>query len=449
MKKTILFFILLWSVNCVAQGTWHNLDGGVVCDTNIGNCYPSVMAICADTINNVLYVGGLFNKAGNIEQLSIAKWDGTNWDALPQEIANEPDAMIMYKGELYVGDALAGDVSVFNGNSWYSLPSVNGEVYCFSIFNDTLYAGGTFTTNDSGTALNNIAKWSGTDWQPLGTGIGGVEVNAMDVFNDSLFVGGYFTSAGNQSTKGIAKWDGANWWTVGGGIGDYNFPGMVNALEIFNDKLYAGGDFDSAGGKLIKGIGVWNSTNWDTLPSAASTEIFALKSFYGYLFIGGAGDYIYKYDGINVGILNSGVNALVYSLATWNDSLYIVGEFNIAGWEGSSNEDTIGKTITANHIVGWTPDTATGIKQEVLTNYQLTISPNPFSQQTTFQFSQPITNNTQLILYDLTGREVENYTISSGAKNLIIKRNNLPAGMYFYKISGTPILTGKIVIIEE
>jgi hypothetical protein len=84
----------------------------------------------------------------------------------------------------------------------------------------------------------------------------------------------------------------------------------------------------------------------------------------------------------------------------------------------------------------------------VSVDYNLSVYPNPFSQQTTLQFSQPLNSNTQLALYDLIGREVENYTISSGATNLIIKRNNLPAGMYFYKVSGNgmPPLAGKVVI---
>lgn len=422
MEKSIVFFILMWAVNCEGQGTWHNLDGGVTCDTNIGNCYPVVYTICADTINNVLYVGGNFNRAGNFVRNSVAQWDGTKWDSIQQAIAYEPDAMIMYKGNLYVGDELNGDVTIFDGDNWHIIPGVFGEVYCFTIYKDTLYAGGAFTTNDKGDTLNNIAKWNGTDWRPLGVGIGGVEVNAMSVYDDTLFAGGYFHYAGSKTANSIAKWDGTNWGTLGGGIKDWINPGFVFSMDTFQNKLYVGGEYDSAGGITAYSLASWNGKVWDSLTSQPSTYQYALKSFDGYLFMSGLigtndVENIAKYDGNVITTLDSGVNHIVYSLASWNGSLYVGGEF-----------DTVEKIVAANHIARWTPVSSTGINQLISGNNQLTISPNPFTQETTVQLVSGNRKPWQFILQDLLGRTVAQYNVTQ--TSFIIPRNNLPAGLY-------------------
>jgi len=49
---------------------------------------------------------------------------------------------------------------------------MNGGVYALAISGNTLYAGGAFTTA-GGNPANNIAKWNGSSWSPLGDGISG------------------------------------------------------------------------------------------------------------------------------------------------------------------------------------------------------------------------------------------------------------------------------------
>jgi len=52
-----------------------------------------------------------------------------------------------------------------------------------------------------GVSATNIAKWDGTNWSALGTGLGtgdGDTVSALAIWGDNLYVGGYFTNAGSQ-----------------------------------------------------------------------------------------------------------------------------------------------------------------------------------------------------------------------------------------------------------
>lgn len=74
------------------------------------------------------------------------------------------------------------------------------------------------------------------------------------------------------------------------------------------------------------------------------------------------------------------------------------------------------------------------------------IFPNPFSTSATFFINESRNATCDFVLYDLLGREVKRTTINQTRTK--IDRDNLPSGMYFYKISdGEKIIgTGKIII---
>ena len=62
-----------------------------------------------------------------------------------------------------------------------------------------------------GVAANKIAKWDGTAWAPLGSGIEECcFVLALAGFDDgtgpALYVGGNFALAGGVPSRNIAKW---------------------------------------------------------------------------------------------------------------------------------------------------------------------------------------------------------------------------------------------------
>ena len=142
------------------------------------------------------------------------------------------------------------------------------SVSALTVFDDgggpALYAGGSFTTA-GGISANRIAKWDGTSWSALGTGLGGW-VRALTVFDDgggpALYAGGDFTTAGGVDANYIAKWDGASWAPLSTGMGGtIGFPG-VYALAVFDDDggpaLYAGGGFTTAGDNVSAYFAKWS-----------------------------------------------------------------------------------------------------------------------------------------------------------------------------------------------
>jgi hypothetical protein len=88
----------------------------------------------------------------------------------------------------------------FSDANWISmggLPGVNGSVSA-AVVDGTgnLYIGGTFQIV-AGVFATNIAKWDGSSWSALGSGVNGV-VNALVVSGTDLYAGGQFHDRGRD-----------------------------------------------------------------------------------------------------------------------------------------------------------------------------------------------------------------------------------------------------------
>jgi hypothetical protein len=112
-----------------------------------------------------------------------------------------------------------------------------------------LYAGGYFTMA-GGSAATHIAKWNGSSWSALGSGVGG-GVSVLAASGSDLYAGGWFTTWSGSAVNRIAKWNGSSWSALGSGVGDgYSYGDDVHALAVSGSDLYAGGNFTVAGGKV-------------------------------------------------------------------------------------------------------------------------------------------------------------------------------------------------------
>src|SRR5207244_4899063 len=107
-----------------------------------------------------------------------------------------------------------------------------------------LYAGGNFTSA-GGLPARNLARWNGTTWSTLGSGANGV-VNALTVFDDgsgsgpALYATGSFTSVSGVAAHGIAKWNGSTWSALGSGLeGNYYGSGGLD-VAAFDDHTGSG-----------------------------------------------------------------------------------------------------------------------------------------------------------------------------------------------------------------
>src|SRR5258708_3557080 len=161
--------------------------------------------------------------------------------------------------------------AAFSDTNWVSLgglPGANGPVYAaVADGSGNLYIGGNFTEVGNVVAIN-IARWDGTSWSALGSGVNGW-VQSLAVSGSNVYAAGIFTTAGSALATNIAKWDGNAWSALGSGIaGEVPFPPTgVTALAVLGNDVYAGGNFTTAGGNSAQNIAKWNGSTWSALGS--------------------------------------------------------------------------------------------------------------------------------------------------------------------------------------
>ena len=69
-------------------------------------------------------------------------------------------------------------------------------------------------------------------------------INAVAVAGSAVYVGGTFTDAGGDGDADrIARWAGSAWNSLGSGLN-----AIVYAVEVVGPNVYVGGDFTEAGG---------------------------------------------------------------------------------------------------------------------------------------------------------------------------------------------------------
>ena len=346
--------------------TFSDADWVSLNPTGLPGANHTVWAIAVDGSGNV-YCGGRFTVIGTVVANCIAKWDGSAWSALGSGMAGGSyysyvNALAVSGTDLYAGGAFttaggvpANCIAKWDGSAWSALGSgVGGDVYALAVSGTKLYAGGYFTTA-GGMPASNIAKWDGSAWSALGSGMAGgtdyTDVSALAVSGTDLYAGGAFATAGGVAATNIAKWDGSAWSALGSGMGG-SYP-SVSVLAVSGTTLYAGGSFTTAGGVAASNIAKWDGSAWSALGSGTRGGVSALAVNGTTLYAGGSIDtaggvsvnYIAEWDGSAWSALGSGMNAMVLALAVRGANLYVGGGFTAAGgvlaqyiaqWDGST-----------------------------------------------------------------------------------------------------------------
>ena len=182
-----------------------------------------------------------------------------------------------------------------NWDGQFATNGLNGPVWAIAVSGNDVFVGGQFTMAGA-IPVNNIAKWDGTNWSALGSGIGGGLVTAMTIHNGRVYVGGAFTSAGGAPANNVAYWESGSWNFMQGGVN-----GWVRLLLVGPDNLlYAGGDFTHAGlgfTKPISFVARWLGEDWDTFGGnfgGVTSLAFGQDALYAV----GGGRYQRKYSAI-------------------------------------------------------------------------------------------------------------------------------------------------------
>ena len=185
------------------------------------------------------------------------------------------------------------------------LGGLNGTVRTFEVFDDgtgsALYVGGDFTLA-GGIAAIRVAKWNGSEWSAVGTGLPQAVLN-FEVFD-------YGTGPRLYAISGttLYRWSDGQWTLV---------PGVPSTIGS------ALASYDYGEGARLYFMKQWNMVEWDgatakTLPDLPSADCLASATdpFGNALFIG-SGSGLFRLDGYGVTTVHCGWSAYVSTIEPW------------------------------------------------------------------------------------------------------------------------------------
>jgi len=244
-----------------AHGAWHTY----------GDLQHAVLKL--RVIDDTLYALGYFTMADGQPAKGIARRQGGQWVAVgdppPGEISMWD--VVKYQDRLVtIGNGyINGLRGIFQlvGNEWSVLgPGIVGGVSggaCLEVYQGDLYVGGQISIPE-GNAGQEIMRWDGAAFHPLGTGLqrqlgnisGFSTCTDLKVYDGLLWACGGFNYAGGVEAHGVATWDGSRWCGVPGVLTDNMLGGAVS-MDFYRDTLFvacgttADGQLVNMGAKFI------------------------------------------------------------------------------------------------------------------------------------------------------------------------------------------------------
>jgi hypothetical protein len=416
-----------------------------------------VNVIVVEETNQIVYAAGSFSKAvtTGVTCNNIAAWisgfAGYDWIPVGNGVNGTVHAMLLHNNKLYVGGEFtmadnmpAPHVAVYDIQSgqWQAMGNLDSTVRAFAVYNNEVYAGGDFT--------GMVSKWNGNAWQDIAQGfLYGEGVRTLEVWDNKLVIGGNFELATGALRKHVAAYDGMYMDILGFGT-----LTPVNDFEVHQNKLYAACDFTDGTDTCALAVfdtdnDVWDvdlapSYSWTVLSYLMGNSFRHLKSRGSSLLI--AGDF-YAESGMIAGnnlmdaskAINPGDGNYYYVFSPLLTVDQPVNHLAVSGLNVYFGGDFITNayTDTLNHI-GYLQLTPVGINHQTVKNAFVKIFPNPVSDMVNIQ---SLSAGEKIIGYEITdaaGKMVMRENVNAATTNISIK--HLSAGVYTIKIS----LRGKL-----
>ena len=268
------------------DGTWTQVGAGFNVDDTLSQVFQLTSREQFPDLRSTegpIYAAGTFVESGGATINRVAQNVGSGWTTLPgddtgispgaqRSVVNNTPAPGVYAA------ALSGD--------------------------DSLYVGGQFDVSDD--TLNNVARWNGSDWVAMESGLklgSAPGDNVQDVVVGNDFIGGDDVTYGDDTiyalggflgpcddlncddtsvkAEGLAQYSSVTnaWHPVGNGTMSNGATAFAGAY--IDDTLYVGGNFSAIGGLTTPLVAQWSTTSraWHPLGSGlvrAGTAVYAM-----------------------------------------------------------------------------------------------------------------------------------------------------------------------------
>ena len=300
----------------------------------------------------------------------------------------------------------------------------------------------TFVNNNTGfIAGDNVllkTTNAGLNWDyALSDQLGANYYYSIDFVNANTgYVCGYTDNVGymSKTTDGGADW---NWQSLPVGLTELRCVKFKDA----NTGVAVGNN-----GKIIRTIN--GGTNW-TFANCSNTDMFYSVSCganapfylnYSWFAVGANGRIFKSTDnGANFYSVTSGVNTSLYEVeCVSKDTIYVCGQNGtiLRSYNGGGNFTSVQNTN--NQL-----PSEFSLEQ----NY-----PNPFNPSTKVNFSVPEQSHVKITVYDALGKSVKilvDEQMSEGNYSVSLDAQNLPGGVYFYRMEANEFTqTRKMVLVK-
>lgn len=327
-----------------------------------------------DGSGNALYVGGDFTTAGGNSASHVARWNGSVWSSVGAGLDGSVVALTVFDDgagpRLFAAGGFTGRVAAWNGSDWQSIPEPSHTVQAIAVFNDgsgpALYLAGW-----ANHAEVNVSKWNGAQLTTLPAWTNDTIERLLAVTDEvgpALYAAGTFTTAGGVAAAHVARWDGSSWSPLDSGLtnykGTYGGFGLASLTDFLGTTVFVGSSYTASGG-----ISAGRFARWGCAASNNTPEKI-LISFTGNTIVPGigtarnedivqydpaAGKWSFVFDGSDVGLGPATIDALaVLSVPNKQILLSFTAPININGLVGGPNgtlvDDSDIVLFTANSL---------------------------------------------------------------------------------------------------
>lgn len=428
ITSVVGFGSAIYASGLTDAGVYFSNDNGVTW-TQTFNGLPTTFLGQVLAMHSLVYGdSGVF--VGSENGVYKTNNNGTNWTA--SGLANIDIRSLAFDGKnMYAGTYGNGVyLSTNNGNSWTAINNglTDTIVNTIAINGNDIYAG-----SNKGIF---ISKNKGNSWSAINNGLPIVNINAITVK-------GSFIIAGTANQIFVSNDKGNNWAPSNTGL----FSNDIFSLATKGNDVYAGANGSGVFKRSISEMTncfAYNTTAYDSLQNNFTLSIDSLTSTIATSYHWDFGD----------GITSSSATPLHSYL---KDSLYTVC-MTVYTSSGDScsychviGKDVNGNIILGNRSVGFTLNvinfSSTGVSQNLLTDNNIQVYPNPFDLKTTINFST-MQNSTTVKLFDILGKEINIWEIKNNDKLIIEKQSMLP-GLYNLKIvNGSKNVINRKIIVQ-
>lgn len=374
------------------------------------------------TFDNKLFIGGDFMKMDGLDSYRSAYYDGVTFTPHATNIQGTGiDDFAVFNNELYSAGGLVyvpvgSGLSMWDGSTWQYANSIE------NIDHNDLYADGNdlYATTSSG----NIYKKTGAGpfVMFLNSGAG---VNSIIRYQSNLIITGQFTSIMGVPANNIAKWNGTSWSALGSGLSSQG-----REMEVYNNDLYVCGGFNTAGGVNAKCIAKWNGSTWSDVGGSVSgvslNGIRDLKKTATGLVAVGQFDQI---GGVNTS------NAAKWNGSTWTSMSLVHNEPMLScveEYNGSIYAGAFDVTLQSKNRLYKFGAAAASVQDEEIA--KVSICPNPVINTVLVSWAED--NIETVSLFSVTGQVLMNETVKN-MKSLKLELGNIPCGMYLLELKSS------------